>query len=278
MWSDWKLRVAEMENKAKFFDLEGYSETAKWIRYFEEKMSQKTPTASLVADLEDALTTFKSEFRSGSAFRDKLIRTVEPILKFMVTKLGKQQLKFLPVFEDLSRSAQNLLPIGNAFKKFDPGKERFYGMCLVYLTNAEGIFDNAVRLLYGLQLESLSKPIDIVELSRLDVAKVKEEFSKLANVDVLFEGWKDGHVRNSIAHCRYYYDEKTNAMHFEDVNPWTGKQTYSESFTIEEFSELSLKLEDVWHLFSHLIFMWRIVHLVLYPTVPDAGKKIPGLP
>ncbi len=86
---------------------------------------------------------------------------------------------------------------------------------------------------------------------------------------VLFDGWEDGHVRNAIAHCRFWYDEKERKMRFSDFNPKT-KQRWEKSFSIEEFGELYHRLDDTCHIFIHLLFLLRVAQLVLAPDVPPA--------
>jgi hypothetical protein len=194
-------------------------------------------------------------------------------MNFMITRFGIRQQKYVPIFQDLSSSAQNITPVAQAFLPFKPGKVRYYGMCLVYLIHAEGVFAKTIRILYGLTLEALRKPITITELNKMTVEDIRRKFLAMGHMPKpLFEGWAEGHVRNSIAHCRFYYEDRVGVMHFEDFNLRTGTQTYAKPFTIEQFSALSLKLEDVWHLVSHLIFMARLIRLVGYPKVPDAGK------
>lgn len=64
-------------------------------------------------------------------------------------------------------------------------------------------------------------------------------------------------------------------MTFRDVDPNTGKETYREAFSIAKFAELCTKLDNVWHVTSHLIFITCVIYLVLLPDVPDAGRQLP---
>lgn len=274
MWSNWKDRIKEIEDEIHVLGAGGFPQTAQRMAPFVEKLAHKTAPDNLVSELEDILDTFRGEFRGAGAFRDRLLRTVEPILNFMITRFGTKQEKYVSFFQDLSRAAKNIEPIGRAFLPFPPGKVRYYGMCLIYLVHAEGIFARAVAILYGMTLEALNLPITVSKLNNMSVEEIRNEFVKVRpSSKAIFEGWEEGHIRNAIAHSRFYYDDRLDVMYFEDFNIKTGKITYPKSsFTIEQFSELSIRLEDVWHLVSHLILMARFIRLVGFPDVPDAGK------
>jgi hypothetical protein len=176
------------------------------------------------------------------------------------------------LFEDLARNAPNLKPIDKAFKRFSGGT-RFYGKCFLYMINAEGLFDEAITLLYGLILEHARRPITVEELHTMPLKDIKAGLLKAKAPAALFEGWLKG-VRNAIAHCRFYFDGTTKKMNFHDKNPRTGKEWHG-SYSAEDFDEVYRRLDNVWHVISHLICLRRVLDLVMRPDVPGVGNMSP---
>jgi hypothetical protein len=89
--------------------------------------------------------------------------------------------------------------------------------------------------------------------------------------DVFFQGWEN-RVRNSIAHCRFRYDNNLGKMSFKDIDPKGRQPDYDRSFTLEEFGELGKKISDVYLIIQDTWFMLRIQQLVLSRFAPNAGK------
>jgi hypothetical protein len=139
---------------------------------------------------------------------------------------------------------------------------KFLGMCIFYLFNTEGLFDQALRVIFGLFRLATGQPIPPADLNELELSTIREGFEEARiPTDVLFDGY-DKHVRNAIAHSRFRYNDKNITMKFSDYNK-TKKEWVVKSFSIYKFSELVLKLDDVSHLLLTIIFMFRIHQLVL---------------
>lgn len=277
MWRDWKERRTELIDKAKFFEYEGYPNTGKWIRYAAEQIISKRPVADLPRDLDDMLDTWRIDYTKGNAARQALFGAIWP-RAFEAAKsplFATDLLKLDSVIRELAANAQNLSPISKAFMPFK-GRDRktqFYGICIHYLLDAEGIFDDAVKTLYGLVLISENQSIP-AKLGNMTTWQVRNKLEKHGVPDLIFDGWQDNHVRNSIGHCRFRYDDKSGKMRFVDVKTGTGKVTYDKVFTLEEFSDLYFKLDDVWHILQNILFMLRVIQLVLAPKVPRVGKDL----
>jgi hypothetical protein len=278
MWPDWKQRAEEILQYADLFDHERYVGTTRWMRHLAAQIGEKKPAANLEANLErnleEARRTFRSEFSQSGPSYAQVIKFVEPIVNFHVSRPFDEQRKFQGIFQDLARNSQNLRAIDDAFKGFPPGRTRFYGKCLLYLVNAEGMFDEAITLLYGLFLDFVRKPVSIEDLHMISLEAIMGRMLEAKASPALFDGW-DKHVRNAIAHCRFSYDTATGIMTFEDRNLKTHEKCPTQSFSVEQFDELYRKLDSPWHAISHLIFMMRVIDLVMRSNVSEAGKLSP---
>ncbi len=164
--------------------------------------------------------------------------------------------------------------VDDAFKGFPRGRTRFYGKCLLYLVNAEGMFDEAITFLYGLFLDFVREPLSVEDLHMIPLETIRGRMLKAKASAALFDGW-DKHVRNAIAHCRFFYDTATGIMTFEDRNLKTREKWPAQSFSVEQFDELYRKLDNPWHVISHLIFMMRVIDLVMRSNVSEAGNLSP---
>jgi len=85
-------------------------------------------------------------------------------------------------------------------------------------------------------------------------------------------GWEDGHLRNSIAHARFSFDKETGKMNFVDILPWTNKTVYSESFSLQEFSQRMKMIAEVSHIFTDFIMLLRILDLIKHKWVGKPKK------
>jgi hypothetical protein len=272
MWPDWELRVEEIREYANHFKAEGYDETPRRLEYLAQGLAGRVPVAELEKSLEETMYTFRSEFGSGGPSYFEVLRFIEPIVNFHLSRPPDKQRKFVPLLEELRRNAQNLKPIDEAFKKFSGGT-RFYGKCFLYMINAEGVFDEAITLLYGLLLEHAERPVTVEELHEMYLKDIKIEPLRAKAPAALFEGLSRV-VRNAIAHCRFYFEQNTKQMIFLDKNFRTGKERPL-SYSADEFDELYTKLDNVWHAISHLICLRRVLDLVLRPDVEGVGKMSP---
>jgi len=232
-------------------------------------MAERHSLDELEQDLEEVLSTFRLEFNEGGPTYVEQLGFIEPIMNFYFQMPPSRQLTFQPLFENLVRNAQNLKAVDEAFKNFPPGAVRFYGKCFLYLVNAEGMFDEAITFLYGLFLAYARKSINLDELQRKPFSFIKTQMTKAKAPTSLFEGL-DRHVRNAIAHCRFHYDEKSDRIELQDI--LEPKPTL---FSQAEFDELYNKLDNPWHIISHLIFLNRIIALVMMQDVLRAGELDP---
>lgn len=272
MWSSREQRSSEVLEYAERFRREAYRQTPIVLERLARQFVARPVNIDLKACLEELNRVFKLEFSSGGPSYARLLEFAEPIMNFHLNR-PDMQTKFQPLFENLALNSANLRPIDNAFKGFEAGSTRFYGKCFLYLINAEGVFDEAVRFLYGLHIDFSGKRSIIAKLEKMTPNDIQSALRKTKAAEPLFDGWLDGHVRNSIAHCRFHYDEENRTMTFQDKGK-EGKE-WIRSFTSDEFDELYHKLDNVWHLISHSILLRRVSDLVLNPDPPGLGALSP---
>src|SRR5207245_8025418 len=222
---------------------------------------------------------WRAEYSKGNPVRAKRLESITELLfdSARSGKLEKEIQTVVPMMIEIKENTLNLTPITVAFEPFrrtGNKKMRYYGMCLSYMLNVEGVFDETIRLLYLLASSAKGKSITLAEINKQPLSQIRAEFSRVYLPDVFFDGWEDGRVRNSIAHCRFRYEAKTGKMRFQDMDYSGRKPPYDQSFTVEDFSRLALDLSDVYYNVQNAIFMLRIIHLALAPIVPRVGRDL----
>ena len=281
MWSDWKDRQTELQDKADFFEkIAGYPKAARLISHLAKQVAKETPVSILNQDVEAMRRTWETEFIQGKQFRQTLVGIIGGLL-FSSVKSGvlEQQLPaLLPVIEELSNNIQNFKPVQKAFQPFrEKGdiKMQFYEKCILYMWNVEGVFDQAVKVLYALVSALNKKPVSFGEVNVKLLPELRSDFQSIVGegASILFEGLNSG-VRNSIAHCRFRYNEGEETMRFLNFNPHTRAITYDEAFTLEEFMEMYMKLDDIWHVVQCVLFLLRIGTLVFSEKVPRVAQDL----
>ena len=278
MWKNWRERQRELRDLAGFFEFTKNKVTAEWIRLLAKEMGSGTSSAVLETDFRDTLAAWKLDFAGNNELRRKRLDSVAGII-FKAVETGKLNTvigTLLPILGELGENASTLVPLAVAFEPFKRKGDRrmhFYEMCFHYPLYVEGVFDEAIRLLFLLISSANGESTSLEDINKLDLWKLKSEFRRLKVPDVFFQGWKN-RVRNSIAHCRFRYDNKLEKMRFKDIDPKGKQPDYDESFTLEEFSELGTKISDVYLIIQNIWFMLRIRQLVLSPFVPNAGKYL----
>jgi len=184
----------------------------------------------------------------------------------------------MSVIQELSDNIQNFKPVQKAFQPFRKQgdiKMQFYEKCVLYEWNVEGVFDQAIKVLYVLAALLAKKPISFSEVNVQLLPQLRSGFERLVGqrAAILFDGLNTG-VRNAIARCRFRYDEKDQTMRFLNFDPRTRKITYDERFTLKRFMDLYLKLDHIWHIFQFVLFILRIGELVFTEYVPRPGKDL----
>jgi hypothetical protein len=276
LWPDSDLRIQELLEYVKYFEYgDDYLGTAEWVRYFAESLTGTKTVRALELEFEELVKCFQSEFEKGDPSRAILYSVVRTAFLASLSSPEKRErvLVTLPMFEEAVENSKNTVPILQAFIRYkDDTKMRYYGICLYYLFNSEGIFDVATRIIYALGLVAVEQEIP-ANLSELKWWKLKQKLADMnIPAEVIYEGWVNGRIRNAIAHSRFSYDDGTKKMRFRDVQT-RYQPAYDQSFTIFEFSKLAIKLDNPFHLILNLLYILRIMDLIFTQDVKDVGKK-----
>jgi len=284
MWANRRERQKELRDKADFFEFTKNPVTAKWLRLLEKELGSQTPRHVLEQDFRDTLMAWELDFAGNNKLRRRRLASVSSIIFTAVDtgKLDKEIRIIMPIMRELGENLETLVPLGVAFEPFRRKRDfrmQFHGMCFHYQLYVEGVFDEAIRLLYLLTSSGKGKSASLEEINKMSLWKLRSEFQSLGLPDVFFEGWENGRVRNSIAHCRFRYDNNLGRMRFKDIDSTGRNPDYDRSFTLAEFSELGTKVSDVYLIIQNILFMLRIRQLVLSPFVPYVGKYLlmPGI-
>jgi len=280
MWPDWKDRQIELEDKADFFVIAGYPMSGHLITDLAQLVARETPIDSLNQSVETLRRTWETEFIQGKQFRQSLVGIIGGLI-FSSVKSGvlEQELPaLLPVISELSDNIQNFKSVQKAFKPFRKQgdiKMQFYEKCILYMWNVEGVFDQAIKVLYLLVSALNGDRVSFGEVNIKLLSELRSAFQGIVGrqAGILFCGLNSG-VRNSIAHCRFRYNEHEETMRFLNFDPRTRKTTYDETFTLEEFMELYTKLDDIWHIFQFILFLLRIGTLIFTEEVPRVAQDL----
>ncbi len=150
-------------------------------------------------------------------------------------------------------------------------KERTAGTSGSGLMAASNVPSTLIYYLAAIAMEAPVPSLD--KLNEMSIGDIKAAMNDKLNIPVepFFMGWKDGRVRNAIAHSRFSYDSKAGKMRFQDLKTPT-RAPFNESFSLKEFGDLATRLNDPWDILEHLIFVLRMQQLVFHPTVdPPPG-------
>jgi len=286
LWPDWKRRKEDLLQMSAFFKEGNYVETSsrieKIVRFLE---MTKLDTSRFKAELVDVISNFRREFTQNNKFRQECFQQIESIIAsaLLEQKSGfyNKLLELYPLIRSLREPSQNIDTIKKVFLNLDARKferERFYGLCFLYLIVIEGIYDEWMRILYALKMAAEGINVSLNDVRKKTLWDIRGEFRKVGVSDILFEGWEEKNIRNAIGHARFSYDENTKQMTFVNIGPRTGIEKYRRSFTYNEFVETGLKVELVYYISEHILFLLRIWDLIVSPNPykGDVGDITPA--
>ncbi len=144
---------------------------------------------------------------------------------------------------------------------------QFYIVCFCFLLAMEGYYDELIRLVYMTELAISKKPIP--DLKILENKPIDEMYVALKEVPkVITKIWDDGHhIRNAIAHARFYPTGDNDTLRFVDVHPKTGSIKQDRCFTFKEVFELLREVEILGEAVRVLLVLLEIFSVIAIP--PD---------
>jgi len=276
LWPDWEKRKEDLLKISAFFKKGDYVETSsrieKIVRYLE---TTKLDESRFKNEWINSIGTFRREFTQSVVLKqlvpnvDAYFQQIEDII---VTSIVKQKAEFYskllelyPLIRSLREPSQNIETLKKIFiEERRSERERFYGLCFIYLIVVEGIYDEWMRILYALKMAAEGVNVDLNNVRKKTLWNIREGLRKVGVSDILFEGWEENNIRNAIGHARYSYDENTKKMTFVNIKPKTGVVKYS--LTYNEFVATGLKVELVSFISEHILFLLRIWDLIVSPN------------
>lgn len=125
--------------------------------------------------------------------------------------------------------------------------QKIIGVCFSYLSTIEGFFEKDIRVCYSVVRMAKGEIIDPDEMNKLTISKIKEDTKENKELEFLFEGF-NRHLRNSIAHFSFSWDNEEQQMDFRDYYYYEKTDTWSkwqDKMTQNQLIELNQKAVNV---------------------------------
>lgn len=274
LWHDSEKRRQSLNDLSDAFREKGYVETSQKIIEFSKILDmQKIPQ-----DFENrwisVVSQFEKEFARGNKFRAQCLNDVAKIIVTAIKNIGKdfptKLLEIYNLFRNMRIGKYTIEKIGNIINNLKGSKfmeERFYLLCFAYLITIEGIFDDCVRILFFLWMNSRGLSLKFQQVKEMKVKDISEQFVQNGFLPIFLQNWEEkNHLRNSIGHARFEFDSNKNLMRFIDFNPWKNIVTYDHFLSFNQFAEIGLEIEDTVEAFFFFFLMIKMRDFILSPT------------
>lgn len=276
LWQDSEKRKQSLLDLREVFNQKGYVQTSEKI----VKLSKILDLPQVPKDFEkqwiSIVTQFEQEFAQGvhAKFRQGCLEQIAKIILTAIKKIGKdfptKLLEIFNLFHNLRMGKDTVGKIGNIIENLKDSEfieERFYLLCFAYLIMVEGIFDDCVRILYFLWMNSMGSSLKFHEVKEVRVKDIKKDFEQSGFPLIFLRNWEEkNHLRNSIGHARFEFDSNSNLINFVDVNPRNGKINYNCSLSFNQSAEIGLEIEDTVEAFLFFFLMIKIRDFILSPS------------
>ena len=265
MWPDSARRANEIRSIAKTFENGGFTESSLMME-------------TIAKDVESGVRVDKKFLKIKDSFFKEYAKEdpkIEEICNFI---LGRLLLAFTKNPTRFSAKFHELYPWLNSYKEKvhlmaeftrhllnqEDATEKlmFIFTMIAYGWIAEGLFDEAIRLIYIFVKLSYGENIYYQDVQETSLRTLRKELYIMtgSSSEVLFLGWENGNLRNSIFHFRFRYMESVNKFHFQDFH--NGKQTYDECWNLEEFKKFYKLLNAIDELIMLDTLIMRIGDLI----------------
>lgn len=154
----------------------------------------------------------------------------------------------LSLIEERTKALKNWQTLVRMFtKKEFSDEEKILGLNLLYLAKVEGFFDKDLKICYSWIELAEGKIVDMEEIDKMEIYKIKQNFeSRKLDMDI-FEGW-NRNLRNAIAHFDFKYDGERKLMVYEHKH-WDNRTKqlceWRKELTYKQLLDLSQKLVNV---------------------------------
>jgi hypothetical protein len=265
-----KKRATELNRVSVGFEKSGFPTTAKWIRQLAQDLLTPGLSADVgLRDLDDLYNTFRSEYIGSDKnwrYREQCFEELKRIFNEVIkTKSHRTRETIDRLLSPLKIGTETLENIAEIYQTVVvapklSSRRKFYGICFIYMLFVEGLFDEVIRMLYILNEAGKDKDVKYEDVEN------KSPHNFKGKIDSIFLEGYDKRLRNSIAHARFKFDQKTGKMIFQDIK--TKKQPeYKKSLSLEEFGiNYYDKIADFCRLMNFYMLLLGVRDLIFSPT------------
>ena len=133
--------------------------------------------------------------------------------------------------------------------------EKYYLNCFAYMIIIEGSYKNWIKILYYLFYKTYKRNITLDRINKDNLPNLINNLQIWGLDDTIFECYKEGHLRNAIAHAHFSFDKNKGKMKFENWDK--GVLIWDDEYTLEEFMWLRHKATLFTDLCLDVIFLLR---------------------
>jgi hypothetical protein len=266
-------RAASIRERGNIYSAQGFPKTGQLLLQLAEVV-ERGEDVKRQSVFDQIAPTFRTEYGIDSDFLTPFDFIDGILIDSVLNKVvgfADKLLELKPLLDSMQKAANVMGTISTAFLKAGrlTNEERYYAACLLHVIDVEGQFDEACRIIYVLYKASQGENISYSDVVGLRVDQLRDMMRPLSGgrSDILFLGWQEGHLRNSMAHVRLEYNAANDRMHFVDVDTRTGRQTYDQTFSFEQFSKFLHMTNGVSFVFLHLVMVLG-AHDMAFATNP----------
>ena len=259
-------RVNEIHKIAEIFRQRGCIETNNLINTFAVNVKEGKSISN--KEYENIFNLFRNEYSDDIV---EIVKIYDFIIMSILIPIIKNKANFREKFHELhswfqsykervilhSEYTQETLKNVNVSKKL-----RFINLCIIYGWLVEAFFAEALRILLIFVNLGYDNDLKYDQVRKKSIKTIRKELNELtaSASEFLFSAYEDGHLRNSIFHFRFKYDNSTQQMNFQDMKG--GEMNYNKSFTFQEFKKYTLIQNSVDELLTLSPLIIRIGDLI----------------
>jgi hypothetical protein len=273
LYPDAERRKQDLERTCEIFRKNSFIETSyligELITIFDRDKLPEDINSKFLSLLDKFEEEFVNVFPTGKDFREKCIRNISSITFNGICKLGREKFSkclndLHPLLERLEESNVKVQKISSIIQKIPDNETKFYIYSLLFLFMLEGVFDQIVRVLYFLYMNTDGSRLVFEDIEELEIKEMKKGFNERGLDPIFLSNWESRyrHIRNSIAHLRFSYDNSTGIVHFQDYYPKDRCLVYDQKMPVLTFVETALEVESTIMGLAYLFMLLRINDLL----------------
>ena len=258
---DKKEHLKNIQEIRDIFLKKEYYKTVEWLDFLYNNVENDNPS-DYEQDWKDIISAYEKDLRGFGDYPINCYIQISSIFRSAIDlgapKFRSLMLDVYPYIKDWRMTGQNLMNISNIADVLTMNPiARYYFYCFIYLIEIEGSYDNWIKILFYLIYNVRSGSIKLEQIEKdYSLRTIKDVMISYGINEVIFGGYENGCLRNSIAHGQFLYDESTDKMTFKNIHRDIEK--YNKEFTFNEFIELMQKSFTVSRICSDVLMLLRI--------------------